>query len=179
MITHECEFKVVSEGGKGPLPTIIKKSSQIEDSMSGKKIDTLAIDKLIFYKIPVCPLVTLNFTTNPKILLKKKKDKKKSKLSKGKKSKKLRFEDIPVPKDNNSLLPKRNILELAHSVIDSRLAYMKQKYELSDFMFSTEPILKWDPIANIGEDPNRYLDFIREIDEELVKYEPYHVVLDD
>lgn len=176
MISHECEIKVISEaGGKVVVPALIKKSSQTEDAMTGKKIDTTVVDKMIFYKVPAGPLVTLTFTTNPNMLVRKKKDKKKAKPARGKKSKKAVFEDLPVPKDNNPLLPKKAYLDLANSVIDARLSSMKKKYELNDFMFSTEPILKWD--ANGGEDPNRYLDFIREIDDELVKYQPFHVAI--
>lgn len=178
MIAHECEIKVITEGGKKKIvPTsIIKKPDPNEESMSAmtpKKKDTTALDKLIHYKIPVGPLVTLNFTTNPNILLKKKKEKKKGRVAKGKKGKKLKFRDIPLPKDNGFFFTKKKIVDLASSVIERRLNTMKTKYGLDDFMFSTEPILRWDP--STGDDPNRYLDFLREIDDELIKYDPYRI----
>lgn len=178
MIPQDCEIKIITEGGKKRLvpAAIMKKPDPNEEAMAAtipKRKDTSSVDQLIHYKIPVGPLVTLNFTTNPNILFKKKKDKKKTKLSKGRKTKKLKFQEIPLPKDNNSLIQRKAMLDLANSVIQSRIDSMKSKYAVDDFIFSTEPILRWEPTA--GDDPNRYLDFLREIDEELMRYKPFQV----
>ena len=159
------------------IPALIKKppNQQTEDQRVAKMNDTQAIDKQIFYKVPVAPLITLNFTTNPNVLVKNKKDKKKSKPARSKKNKKTKFEGIPFPKDNSCLLPRKVMIDLSTSVIHNRIKNMKQKYELDSYMFTTEPILRWDLASN--EDPHRYLDFLKEIEEELVKYEPYKVPL--
>lgn len=170
----ECEIRIISES-KGKL-SFPKRTMFLEDELKEWQLDTYELDQKVIHKVPIGPLVTMNFTTNPNYSVKnkKKKDKKKTKLARSKKSKKTRMEGIPFPKGPNSTIPRNEMLDLAGDLIQRRLESMKDKYNVNEYMFSTEPILEWDPSSH--EDPNRYLDFIREIDEEMVKYSPYEVV---
>lgn len=172
LITNECSIRII--------PDVITKTTKtffIEDESKDWVINTTKLDGKVAHKVPIGQLVTLNFTTNPNYNTKsKKKDKKKLKAAKSKKPRKTRFEDIIVPRDPHSVIPRKDILGLATNVINKRLDAMKKKFNVNEFMFSTEPILEWNPAS--GDDPNKYLDFIKDIDEEMIKYEPYEVCFD-
>lgn len=170
---NECEIRIISES-KGKL-SFPKRALFLDDELKEWHLDTYALDRRVTQKVPLGPLVTMNFTTNPNYSIKnkKKKDKKKTKLGRSKKSKKTRMEDIPFPKGSSSTIPRNDMLELANDMIARRLDSMKQRYQVNEYMFSTEPILAWHPSDHY--DANRYLDFIKEIDDEMAKYAPFEV----
>lgn len=130
--------------------------------------------KRICHKVPYQPLMTINFTTNPFEIekVKKKKEKKKSpKPLKFRKNKRLKLSEIPKPKGANAILPPSMLNGLASTILKTKLAELKSRFGLSDYMFSTEPVLRyeWDGKS----DPCKYLDSIRDIEEELLRFEPY------
>jgi hypothetical protein len=127
----------------------------------------------LFYKVPVGPLTTLNFTASPYDQISnakrtKDKDKKKSKFAKVRKQKRMRFCEIPKNRGQSALMSFTGTEVLAAHVAQQYGGELRIKYGLNPNLSCTERILEYDDSIN----PFVYLDHLRELEEDFIRAEP-------
>ena len=139
-------------------------------SIETERAEQMTISRL-FYKVPVGPLTTLNFTASPFEQIsnsKKTKDKKKAKLPKVRKQKRMRFCEIPKNRGPSALISFAGSELLAAHVAQQYGTELQAKYGLNPNLNCTERILEYDESINSFI----YLDHLRDIEDDLIRAEP-------
>ena len=113
----------------------------------------------IQHKVPYSPISTIEFSCNPYEDHSKpdQYNEKKERGPKSKKSRKVRFGEL-INKYNENLLQ-----GFANKLISSKLVEFRDRYGFNDYIYSTEPILKWNPSSSNSHDHNTYLDILNDI----------------
>ena len=167
--TGECEIRVIQEvkGGK-----IIMHRNKNKTSSEDADAQDDASNRIV-YKVPLGTLQTINFTTNPfeieRLHRRRERKRLKSPTLRARKSKKQRLSEIP--KSKNCVISPTVLNEMGKNILKRRVEDMKQKYEIGDFVYSTEDVLVYDASLDV----NKHLDYIKDIDDELCKYLQYQV----
>jgi len=162
--------KLVMKRGKGGYSQDMYSEEEYWDKEENK--DMLAT---VMHKVPYMPILTVNFSASPYELERAKRKKDKKKAGKGpikpKRQKRQKLADIPRGKDTTNILPSAEINALTLSIVMGRVHSMKHRFNITDYVYSTEPILRID--TDTDTEPLKYLDALRDIEDELIRYEPF------